>query len=203
MGNTELVMQTGKSMDMNLYLVEVHQQNGAGVIKISIGKEEAPAIADISVENWKVVDASEFEAPLPGFTQENSMSVAPTVDPDGNGVIVDYNDPDLYFPKPYSKIVTSLFVGDYGSSFLTFDQCKRSWEIVTGQSVSVCLDPKPEDVKVYLPAFLCDLPAPEMCDLHKTVKDLYEKDYACNAQHDTWYADVDFYKAKCNITTLV
>merc|ERR1712232_438919 len=88
--NTELVMQTGKSMDMNLYLVEFHQQNGPGIIKINIGKEEAPAIADISVENWKLIDASEFEAPLPGFIQKDSMSAKPTVDQDGNGVIVDY-----------------------------------------------------------------------------------------------------------------
>lgn len=200
--NTELVMQTGKAMDIDLYTVEFFQQGGPGVIKLNIGKEEAPAIADISVENWKLVDASEFDAPAPGLS-ESSMKVVPSVDKDGNGVIVDYNDPKLYFPKPYSKIVTSVFDGDYGSSFLTFDQCKKSWEIVTGSSPSVCLDPKPEDVPVYLPAFLCDLQAPEMCDQHKTVKDLYDSDYACTAEHDKWYADVDFYKAKCSTVARV
>lgn len=150
----------------------------------------------------ELVDASEFDAPAPGLS-ESSMKVVPSFDKDGNGVIVDYNDPKLYFPKPYSKIVTSVFDGDYGSSFLTFDQCKKSWEIVTGSSPSVCLDPKPEDVLVYLPAFLCDLQAPEMCDQHKTVKDLYDSDYACTAEHDKWYADVDFYKAKCSTVARV
>lgn len=199
---TEMVIQTGKSMDINLYTVEVFQKGGPGVIKINIGKEEV-GIADISVQNWKLVDDSEFQAPLPGFKTTDTMTVKPMVDADGNGYIVKYDDPNLYFPKPYSKIIHALFTADYGAAFLTFDQCKRSWEIITDKSTALCLDPKPEDVKVYLPAFLCDMDAPEMCDLHKTVKDLYDVDYSCTPQHDTWYAEVDFYKAKCNISTLV
>jgi len=199
---TEMIIQTGKSMDINLYTIEVYQKGGPGVVKYNIGKEEV-GIADISVQNWKLVDDSEFEAPLPGFKTTDTMTVKPMVDGDGNGYIVKYDDPNLYFPKPYSKIVNALFTADYGSAFLTFEQCKRSWEIITGTSTAQCLDPKPEDVKVYLPAFLCDMEAPEMCDLHKTVQDLYEVDYACTEQHDTWYSNVDFYRAKCNISIVV
>lgn len=200
--DTDFVIQTGKSMDINLYTIEVYQKNGPGVIKYNIGKEEV-GIADISVQNWKLVDDGEFEAPLPGFSSAGTRTVRPAVDQNGNGYMIKYDDPTLYFPKPYGMIAKALLTADYGSAFLSWDQCKRSWEIVTGESESVCLDPKPEDVHVYLPAFLCDKEAPEMCDLHKTVKDLYEVDYACNDQHNQWYGDVDFYKAKCGKSVIV
>jgi len=194
--NTDLVIQTGKSMDIDLYTVEIFQRGGPGVIKINIGKEEV-GIADISVQNWKLVDGSAFEAPLPGFAQTQTMTFTPQVDEAGNGYILKYDDPSLYFPKPYAKIVQSLSSKQYGKAFLTFGQCRRSWEIITGDSPSVCLDPAPEDVNVYLPAFLCDLDAPETCDQHKTVRDLYDVDYACNEKHDALYGNIDFYQAKC------
>jgi len=199
--NTEFVIQTGKSMDINLYTVEVYQQGGPGVVTINIGKEEV-GIADVSVKNWMLVNDSEIDVPAPGFTG-STMKSTPSVDANGNGVVVNYNDDGMYFPKPYSKIVRALLASEYGEAFLTFPQCRRSWEIITGASPSVCLDPRPEDVAVYLPAFLCDLKAPEMCDQHKTVKDLYDTDYACTAEHDAWYSDIDFYKAKCNTGAVV
>jgi len=192
--STELVIQTGKAMDIDLYTVEIFQNGGPGVIKINIGKEEV-GIADISVQNWKLVDGSAFEAPLP---QMQTKTVTPQVDKEGNGYIVKYDDPSLYFPKPYSKIVHALFSKEYRKAFLTFDQVQRSWEIITGDSPSVCLDPVPEVVEVYRPASKCGVVAPETCDQHKTVRDLYDVDYACNAKHDKKYADVDFYEAKCH-----
>merc|ERR1712107_502756 len=121
--------------------------DGPGVITYNIGKEEV-GIADISVRDWPLKDSSEFEVPLPGLGKTQHRKVSPQVDEKGNGIIVSYNDPSLYFPKPYSKIATAFLTGDYSASFLPFTQCERSWEIVTGGSPAVCLDPKPEDVKV-------------------------------------------------------
>merc|ERR1712209_351526 len=53
----------GKSMDINLYTVEVYQRGGPGVLTYNVGKEEV-GIADIKVENWPLVDSTSFEAPF-------------------------------------------------------------------------------------------------------------------------------------------
>merc|ERR1712014_466037 len=82
--DVELVIQTGKAMDINLYTVEVYQRDGAGVLTYDIGKEEV-GIGDIKVANWTLKDASAFQAPLPGFTEGATMSVTPSVDTSGNG----------------------------------------------------------------------------------------------------------------------
>jgi len=197
--DVELVIQTGKAMDINLYTVEIYQRDGSGVLTIDIGKEEV-GTGDIKVANWTLKDSSEFAAPLPGFEEGATQKVRPAVDSSGNGYILRYNDTGLYFPKPYSKIVKALVTADYGAAFVTWPECQRCWEVLTSSSPSVCLDPAPEDVQVYIPPFLCDKTAPEMCDQHETVKDKYDVKYACSAQHNIWYKDVDLYKAKCNIT---
>merc|ERR1712228_134141 len=119
-------------------------------------------------------------------------------DSSGNGYIVRYNGPNMYFPKPYSKIVNALLTSNFESAFVTWPECQRCWEIVTGTSPAECLDPAPENVEVYIPAFLCDKTGPAMCDQHETVKDLYDVKFSCTPQHDVWYKDIDFYKAKCN-----
>jgi len=196
--DTELVIQTAKSMDINLYTIEVYQRGGPGVLTFDIGMEEV-GIGDIKVANWTLKDASEFSAPAPGFNTSATLRFKPDVDASGNGYILNYGS-DLYFPKPYAKIVNALVTGDYGAAFVTWPECKRSWEIITGSSPAVCLDPAPEEVEVYIPAFLCDKTAPDMCDQHVTVKELYDVKFACTPQHDAWYADIDFYKAKCNTT---
>merc|ERR1711862_418187 len=126
------------------------------------------------------------------------MQAFPKVDATGSGYILRYNDPTLYFPKPYAKIAKALVTGDYGAAFVTWPECQRSWEIITGSSPSVCLDPPPEKVEIYIPAFLCDKTAPDICDQHQTVAYMYNTKFACTAQHDEWYKDVDFYKAKCH-----
>jgi glucose-6-phosphate 1-dehydrogenase len=197
--DVELVIQTAKAMDINLYTVDVYQRGGQGVVTFDIGKEEV-GTGDIKVVNWTLKNSSEFLAPLPGFSINSTSKFKPTVDAAGNGYILRYNQTDLYFPKPYAKIVNDLLSGDYQKGFVTWPECQRCWEIITGTSPSMCLDPPPEKVEVYLPAFLCDKTAPDMCDQHVTVKDQYDVKFSCSPEHDKWYADVDFYKAKCNGT---
>jgi len=197
--DVEFVIQTAKAMDINLYTVEVYQRDGPGVLTYDIGKEEV-GIGDIKVSNWALKDSSDFHAPLPGFNEGATLKVSPHVDAKGNGYILRYNDPALYFPKPYAKIAKALVNGDYGEAFVTWPECQRSWEIITGSSSAVCLDPPPEKVGIYIPAFLCDKTAPDFCDQHETVLDKYDVKYSCTRQHDTWYAGVDLYKAKCNIS---
>jgi hypothetical protein len=193
-----LVIQTAKAMDINLYTVEIYQRGGPGVLTFDIGKEEV-GIGDIKVTNWTLKDKSEFQAPVPGFTDGATMTVTPQVDTSGNGYILRY-DNGLYFPKPYAKIVNALIEGEYRKAFVTWPECQKCWEILTDSSPSVCLDPPPGNVKVYIPAFLCDKTAPDICDQHETVKDKYDVKYSCTAQHNVWYANVDLYKAKCNIS---
>jgi len=195
----ELVIQTAKAMDINLYTVEVYKRGGQGVLTFDIGKEEV-GIGDIKVSNWTLKESSEFLAPVPGFHSGQTFKAKPSVDATGNGYILRYDQNHLYFPKPYGKIVNALLTGDYGAAFVTWPECKRCWEIITDSSPSVCLDPPPEKVGVYIPAFLCDKTAPELCDQHITVKDQYDVKFSCSTQHDEWYKDVDFYKAKCNKT---
>lgn len=212
--NVEFVIQTGKAMDVNLYTVDVYQRDKPGIITFNIGKEEV-GLGDVKVKNWitptKQTGSSsgtkiELNVAAPGFNA-GSMAVTTNVDSEGSGYILDYNRPGLYFPKPYAKIVSALVTHDYSAAFVTWPECKRSWEIVTGSGPAVCLDPPPEAVGVYLPAFLCDkAPAleiaesngpPELCDQHVTVKQLDDIKYACTDENDVLYGAVDFYKAKC------
>merc|ERR1711971_518552 len=153
--NVELVIQTGKAMDIDLYTIEVHQRDGHGVLTYNIGKEEV-GIGDIKVTNWVLNDLGEFPAPLPGFKAGSTRMVAPHVDSAGNGYILRYEDPTLYFPKPYSHIVYALITADYGAAFVTWPECQRSWEVIAGSSPSVCLGPAPGKVKIYIPSFLCE-----------------------------------------------
>jgi len=34
------------------------------------------------------------------------------------------------------------------------------------------------------------------------VKDMYDVKFSCTPQHNIWYADVDLYKKKCNLTAV-
>merc|ERR1712048_1094427 len=194
-------IQTGKAMDINLYTVEVYQRDGPGVLTYDIGKEEV-GTGDIKVANWALKNSDAFAAPLPGFKEGQEKLVKPSVDSSGSGYILRYNDPTLYFPKPYSKIILALISADYGAAFVTWPECQRCWEIVTDAHSSMCLDPAPENVEIYIPSFLCDKDAPEMCDQHETVKDKYDVKYSCTSEHNVWYKEVDFYKAKCNISSV-
>jgi glucose-6-phosphate 1-dehydrogenase len=209
--DVQFVMQTGKAMDVNLYTINVYQKDDAGIITFNIGKEEV-GLGDVQVSNWNTASQSEiqvqFEAASPGFDDTATVGMTASVDNKGNGYILNYNQPNLYFPKPYAKIVSALVTHDYAAAFVTWPECKRAWEIVTGAGPSACLDPPPEAVGVYLPAFLCDkAPAgqiaessgpAEFCDQHLTVKQLDDVKYACTDENDVVYGgEVDFYKAKC------
>jgi hypothetical protein len=194
--NVQLVIQTGKAMDINLYTIEVHQRDGQGVLTFDIGKEEI-GVGDIKVQNWPLKYNTTFSAPLPGFSSSSTMQMTPEVDKDGNGYILAYQD-GLYFPKPYARIVKALVGGDYSAAFVTWPECERCWEIVTGSDPASCLDPLPEFVPVYIPSFLCDKVAPDFCEQHENVEDLYDRTFSCTQQHDTWYKDIDFYQNKCH-----
>jgi glucose-6-phosphate 1-dehydrogenase len=195
--DVELVIQTGKAMDIQLYTIEIYQRGGSGLLTFDIGKAEE-GVGDIKVQNWPLQNSKSFKAPLPGFDSTDHVEMIPKVDQDGTGYILTYDDPALYFPKPYAKIVKALIDANYGAAFVTWPECQRCWEIVTGTSPSVCLDPAPQNVQVYIPSFLCDKVAPDFCDQHVNVEDLYSRTFSCTSQHDLWYKDVDFYQDKCH-----
>jgi len=139
--DVELVIQTAKAMDINLYTIDIYQRDGPGILTYDIGKEEV-GTGDIKVVNWTLKDSSAFSAPLPGFKGSSRM-FTPDVDKSGNGYVLRYNDSNLYFPKPYAKIVNALITGDYGQAFVTWPECQRCWELLTDSSPAKCLDPPP------------------------------------------------------------
>merc|ERR1712054_560665 len=98
--NVEFSIQTGKSMGATLYTVELFQRGGKGKITYSIGKEET-GVAGINVTNWPLKDASAFDIPTPGFGAS------------GNGALFQYDNADVYFPKPYANMIASLLGGEY------------------------------------------------------------------------------------------
>ena len=58
----EFIIQTGRST-----------REGSGVLTHDIGKEEV-GIADITVENWLLVDSSSFESPLHSLNVASKMA---------------------------------------------------------------------------------------------------------------------------------
>merc|ERR1712232_1249197 len=134
-------------MGTTLYTVEFYQKGGPGVLTFHIGREEA-GIGAIHVQNWPLTDSSKFQAPMPGFGNAATREFTPAVT-DGTGFILNYNDPEIYFPKPYALMSAALLTRDYSKAFVTYPECHRSWEIVTASGPAECLDPAPQEVKVY------------------------------------------------------
>ena len=101
----EFVIQTGKDMGTkpNQYTVELYQRNGPGLLTYEVGAEEV-GVAGIKVTEWPLVNASGFEAPLPGFVSGKTFGATPSVDAKGNGYILKYDVANLYFPKPYAMV---------------------------------------------------------------------------------------------------
>merc|ERR1712151_579370 len=126
-------------------------------------------------------------APMGGFDTSKTAAVAPEPSTaQGNGYIVNYAAAKEYFPNPYAVLVSSLLTRNYGTSFVTWPECRRSWEIV---DVGTVLDPVPSKVPVYRTGLKWE---------DRTVQDLYDKQFACTAAHNKIYANVSLYQAKCH-----
>lgn len=194
---------TGKDMGELVYTVELHQKDGDGILTFEVGKEET-GVAGVKVTNWPIVDDSELQVPAGGFDVSKTVTVKPAVT-DGTGYIINYDMENMYFPKPYSIMAGALLTGDYGQSFVTWAECLRSWEIVTSSGPEVCLDPAPENVLVYRSPLEegdeCSqdgCSAENVCWQAKTVKDIYDVEFSCTAEHDTQYQNISMYQAKCH-----
>jgi len=193
-----VVIQTGKDMGETLYTVDIYQRgmHGESVLTYEVGKEET-GVAGIKVKDWPLKDASAFQAPLPGFVGSKTMTMTPNVN-QGTGYILQYSDPNMYFPKPYAMMVSALLQADYSAAFVTYPECQASWQIVTANGPQECLDPLPQNVKVYTPPSKCGNTPPQVCFEKETVEDLYDKTFACSAAHDHLYSNVSLYQAKCH-----
>lgn len=192
-----MVIQTGKDMGETLYTVDFYQRGGKGVLTYEVGKEET-GVAGIKVKNWPLKDSTSFQAPLPGFGNSKTMTVQPQVCPMGNGYILNYSNPDMYFPKPYAIMAAALLQEDYSKAFVSYPECHTSWQIVTASGNSECLDPPPQNVEVYSPPQTCGNVPPKVCFKNETVKDLYDVTFACTPTHDIKYSNVSLYQAKCH-----
>ena len=194
--DVEVVISTGKDMGTTLYTVELFERDGPGVLTYEIGKEET-GVAGIKVRGWPLRDSSAFDAPYPGFTDTKTFHVQPAVSA-GDGYILQYSDPGMYFPKPYAMMLSALLKNDYSQAFVTYPECRRSWEVVTGSSAAACLDPPPETVDVYKPPATCGHAPPAVCYEGFTVQHLYAVTFACTTAHDAMYKNVSLYQAKCH-----
>jgi len=179
--------------------VEFYQKDGPGVLTFEIGREEV-GLGGIKVQNWELSNSDAFDVPAPGFGTAGSITATPAVSK-GNGFILNYSSPSLYFPKPYALMAASLLTRQYGTAFVSYPQCRRSWEIVTAASPAVCLDPTPEQVKVYKAPETCGNTPPAVCYEDHTVKYLYDVAFQCSPEHNAQYASISLYKAKCNISS--
>jgi len=198
--NVPITIQTGKDMGTTLYAIDFHQKDGRGILTYEIGKEET-GVAGIKVTNWALKDSSAFKAPLPGFQSRETATVTPNVQA-GNGYILKYDSPDMYFPKPYGMMTAALLKADYSSAFVSYPECHASWEIVNADGSEQYLDPAPREVKVYKPPAACGNTPPNVCYQTNpegaTVRDLYDITFKCTPENDAKYANVSFYQAKCH-----
>jgi len=193
-----MVIRTGKDMGTTLYTVEVFQKDGPGVLTFEIGKEET-GLGGVKVRDWPLADSGELSVPGPGFPHAAPAEIrmTPAVSESGNGYIVNYSDPRLYFPKPYALMAASLLSREYEEAFVSYPECRRSWEIVTAGSPARCLDPGPGAVRVYQVPSKCGNTPPAVCWEKKTVQDVYNDTFKCTPQHDALYKNVSLYRAKC------
>ena len=95
-------------------------------------------------------------------------------------------------------MISALLTGDYGQAFVTYPECHRSWEVVTGSGAAACLDPHPETVDVYKVPSTCGNTPPAVCYTGHTVEYAYDVTFACSAAHDALYKNVSLYQAKCH-----
>lgn len=186
---------TGKDTGVLRYTVEFFQRGGPGVLTYEIGKEET-GVAGIRVKDWPLKDDSAFDAPAGGFDSRTS-TVRPAV-AGGSGYILNYAEAREYFPNPYAVLASALLTRNYGTSFVTYPECRRSWRLLTfpGGSradTSVALDPLPAAVRVYKQGLQWE---------GETVEDLYNVTFACTPQHDEEYKDISLYQAKCHPTAV-
>jgi len=206
--DVELVIATGKDIGTSLYTVDFFQRDGPGVLTYEIGKEET-GTGGIKVRDWPLQNSSGFVAQAPGFDKTKTLVATPSVSASGNGHILQYSDPALYFPKPYAMMIAALLKADYDTAFVTYPECRMGWEVVTASSPTVCLDPLPGDVGVYKPPQSCGHTPPAVCwqsagrhTKHKeTVSDLYENEFKCSPEHDKEDSNVSLYMAKCHPST--
>lgn len=192
---------TGKSMGSTKYTIELRQRSGPGLVTIEVGKEET-SLGGIRVSSWPLANSSEFVAPAGGFDNSGTIRATPDVSLSGTGYILKYDDPGMYFPKPYANMAAALLTRDYGSAFVTYPECQKSWEILEKHTspgpAGSCLDPEPEGVPVYDIPEKCGHVAPDVCWENTTVEDLYVKTFSCTPEHDKQYVNVSLYQAKCH-----
>jgi hypothetical protein len=95
-------------------------------------------------------------------------------------------------------MVSSLLGGEYTEAFVSYPECRASWEVVTASGAPACLDPPPEAVDVYAVPSTCGNTPPDVCYTGRTVAYAYDVTFACSAAHDAQYANVSLYQAKCH-----
>merc|ERR1711915_279570 len=97
-------------------------------------------------------------------------------------------------------MAASLLTRQYGVAFVSYPQCRRSWEIVTAAAASECMDPSPTDVKVYKAPASCGNTPPAVCFENHAVEYMYDVVFKCTPEHDVEYKTMSLYDAKCNIS---
>jgi len=197
---TQFVITTGKLMDTTLYTVDLYQQGGPGIITLDIGAEEV-GVAGIKVSNWPLqgsTDQCTVTVPAPGFDTTGTLTMTSESENETT-MLVSYDTEALYFPTPYSVMVSHMIDEDYTSGFVTWLECQESWRVITAGNVGICMDPPAGAVMVYQPPSCCGNTPPEVCYTDKSVQDLYDVQFACTPDNDVTWQCLNFYQDKCGL----
>ena len=196
MNGVEIVIRTGKMLGEFLYSIDMYQKGGPGVLTYDIGKESLN-LGDVKVRGWDLADGNKFTVPAPGFKGGQVVEMTPNV-VSGHGAILNYSDPNMYFPTPYAMMVQATLDEKYDLAFATWKTVEKEWALVEDGGASKNLDPAPDRVRVYGAPDTCGNHPPDVCYTGKTVQDVYEDDFECTAEHDIELEEVDLYQAKCH-----
>jgi len=196
MEGVEISIQTGKVMGAFLYSIDMYQKGGPGVLTYNIGKESL-GLGDVKVKGWTLVNDTKFKVPAPGFQAGQHVEMVPNV-VSGKGAILNYSDPNMYFPTPYAIMMQALIAESYDLAFATWKEAEKQWMLVEDANASKNLDPAPGLVRVYDAPATCGNSPLAVCYSGKTDQDLYDVDFACTTENDAALVDIDFYQAKCH-----
>merc|ERR1712194_884360 len=99
-------------------------------------------------------DQCTVTVPAPGFDTTGTLTMTSESENEKT-MLVSYDTEALYFPTPYSVMVSHMIDEDYTSGFVTWLECQESWRVITAGNVGICMDPPAGAVMVYQPPSCC------------------------------------------------
>jgi len=171
-------------------------------------------VRDISLVDYgRLQQDDDFKVPLPVINEQTPSTTQPNL-PHAQGegkatLFTYYTDPASckentdynhcgYYPGAYAMMTHAAVKGEWEAGFVTYEECDASWKLLQGDGTKNILNPAPDEVFVYKPPETCKAtnPVKECYDeTKKTVKDLYNDEFACKNQVKR--SQTDLWKSHC------